>query len=66
MHLGIVARAHSHQRLKMDGAGQHEAVVVVGVLADQVDATGARALTRVVQLERAGESLANSLLESCS
>ena len=39
-HLVVAARARCHQGMETDGAGQHEAVVVVGVLADQVDAPG--------------------------
>ena len=39
-HPGIVARAARHLRAEIDRAGQYEAIVVVGVLADQVDAAG--------------------------
>ena len=36
-HLGTVPRADCHRRRMVDGAGQHEAVVIIGVLADQID-----------------------------
>jgi hypothetical protein len=37
-HGTIVARRTADHRLVIDGAGQHEAVVIVGMFADQVDA----------------------------
>ena len=37
-HRTIVARRTADHRLVVDGAGQHKTVVVIGMLADQVDA----------------------------
>ena len=37
-HRTIVARRAADHRLVVDGAGQHKTVVVIGMLADQVDA----------------------------
>ena len=42
VHQAVIAQADGDAGLVVDGAGQHEAVVVVGVLADEVDAVGAR------------------------
>ena len=47
-HLTIVAFRAADHRLVIDGARQHEAVVIVGVFADQVDA--ARRLNSVGRL----------------
>ncbi|MOA27851.1 hypothetical protein D3C78_1487530 [compost metagenome] len=40
LHQVVVAQADGDTGLVVDGAGQHEAVVVIGVFADEVDATG--------------------------
>ncbi len=40
LHLPVIAQADSDAGLVVDGAGQHEAVVVVGMFTDEVDAAG--------------------------
>ena len=40
VHQAVIAQADGDAGLVVDGAGQHEAVVVVGVLANEVDAAG--------------------------
>ncbi len=39
LHLPVIAQADGNAGLVVDGAGQHEAVVVVGMFTDEVDAT---------------------------
>ena len=40
LHLAVVAQADGDTGFVVDGAGQYEAVVIVGVLADEIDAAG--------------------------
>ena len=40
LHLSVIAQADGNAGLVVDGAGQHEAVVVVGMFTDEVDAAG--------------------------
>ena len=55
-HLAVVARCPGDDAAAVDGAGQHEAVVVVGVLADEVDAAGCL---------RQADTLAPECLQQC-
>ena len=60
---GVAARARGHQGLEVDRAGQHEAVVVVGVLADQVDTAGGLHQRGGGRVEGADEGGQHTLLE---
>src|SRR6185312_8803197 len=63
VHQAVAAPTEREHRSAVDGKGQHESVVVVGVLADEVDATGARPHALGLVAVGCAERLANQVAQ---